>query len=97
MADRGSLSDSPGSRTFLEGRAEEFRREAVEQKNAHDYVSYVDKESERRVVSALRALLPEAGLLQRKARLTITKSLAAGLSIRWTARRTIFTTWHLIV
>ena len=48
---------------FLKEERKNFRREAVEQKNAHDYVSYVDKESERRVVSALRALLPEAGFI----------------------------------
>lgn len=32
-------------------------------KHAHDYVSYVDKESEVRVVKALTALLPEAGFI----------------------------------
>lgn len=48
---------------FLKEERKNFCRETVEQKNAHDYVSYVDKESERRVVSALRALLPEAGFI----------------------------------
>ena len=34
--------------------------ESVERKHAHDYVSYVDKGSEKQIVSALRQLLPEA-------------------------------------
>lgn len=38
-----------------------FSVERVERKHAHDYVSYVDKGSERLIVSALRELLPEAG------------------------------------
>ena len=37
--------------------------ESVERKHAHDYVSYVDKGSERLIVSALRELLPEAGFI----------------------------------
>ncbi|MDR0895432.1 MAG: inositol monophosphatase [Prevotellaceae bacterium] len=40
-----------------------FRREAVTEKHAHDYVSYVDKASEERIVTALAALLPEAGFI----------------------------------
>lgn len=48
---------------FLKEERKSFRREAVEEKHAHDYVSYVDKESEKRVVAALGALLPEAGFI----------------------------------
>ena len=48
---------------FLKEERKNFRRETVEKKHAHDYVSYVDKESERRIVSALHALLPEAGFI----------------------------------
>lgn len=40
-----------------------FRREQVEEKGFHDYVSYVDKESEYRLVTLLHALLPEAGFI----------------------------------
>lgn len=40
-----------------------FSRDRVETKNSHDYVSYVDKESERRIVAVLRELLPDAGFL----------------------------------
>lgn len=48
---------------FLKEERKGFRREAVQEKHAHDYVSYVDKESEKRIVAALRALLPEAGFI----------------------------------
>lgn len=32
-------------------------------KHAHDYVSYVDKESEKKIVTRLKELLPEAGFI----------------------------------
>ena len=48
---------------FLKEERKSFRREVVQEKNAHDYVSYVDKASEKKVVSALRKLLPEAGFI----------------------------------
>lgn len=48
---------------FLKEERKNFRREAVQEKQAHDYVSYVDKESEKQIVAALRALLPEAGFI----------------------------------
>lgn len=40
-----------------------LRDEQVEQKHSHDYVSYVDKESERMIVAQLKELLPEAGFI----------------------------------
>lgn len=40
-----------------------FSRDVVETKHRHDYVSYVDKESERQIVSTLKTLLPEAGFI----------------------------------
>ena len=40
-----------------------FSVEKVERKHAHDYVSYVDKGSEKMIVSRLRKLLPEAGFI----------------------------------
>ena len=49
--------------SFLKEERKTFRSESVEKKQAHDYVSYVDKESEVRVVKALTALLPEAGFI----------------------------------
>ena len=48
---------------FLQEERKSFRREAVQVKHAHDYVSYVDKESEKRIVAALKELLPEAGFI----------------------------------
>lgn len=48
---------------FLRNERNGFDRSRVEKKNAHDYVSYVDKESERRIVAQLRELLPEAGFI----------------------------------
>ena len=49
--------------TFLREESLHFQRDKVQEKNAHDYVSYVDKESERRIVTRLRELLPEAGFI----------------------------------
>jgi len=40
-----------------------FSLDRVERKHAHDYVSYVDKGSERMIVDKLRELLPEAGFI----------------------------------
>lgn len=48
---------------FLKEERKGFRRESVVEKHAHDYVSYVDKESEIRIVKSLKALLPEAGFI----------------------------------
>lgn len=48
---------------FLQEERRKFDRERVEEKSAHNYVSYVDKESERRLVEALTVLLPEAGFI----------------------------------
>lgn len=48
---------------FLKEERKNFHRESVIEKGAHDYVSYVDKESEKRLVEALSALLPEAGFI----------------------------------
>lgn len=48
---------------FIRQERERFQAEAVERKHVHDYVSYVDKESERLIVASLRQLLPEAGFV----------------------------------
>ena len=48
---------------FIRRERNGFIREKVEKKHAHDYVSYVDKESEKRIVARLKALLPEAGFI----------------------------------
>jgi myo-inositol-1(or 4)-monophosphatase len=48
---------------FLVEQRKHFHRELVQTKRTHDYVSYVDKESEQRIVARLRQLLPEAGFI----------------------------------
>lgn len=49
--------------SFLRDERLRFDCERVEEKSAHNYVSYVDKESECRLVAELSALLPEAGFI----------------------------------
>lgn len=48
---------------FLCEERKNFHRELVQEKQSHDYVSYVDKESERRIVKQLKKILPEAGFI----------------------------------
>ena len=48
---------------YIREERQKFTLESVERKHAHDYVSYVDKGSEKLIVSALRELLPEAGFI----------------------------------
>lgn len=49
--------------TFLSKERKTFNKSMVEEKNAHDYVSYVDKETEKLLVKELSQLLPEAGFI----------------------------------
>jgi myo-inositol-1(or 4)-monophosphatase len=48
---------------YIREERRKFSLECVERKHAHDYVSYVDKGSEKLIVSALREILPEAGFI----------------------------------
>lgn len=48
---------------FLKQERSHFRFEEVKEKGSHDYVSYVDKESERRIVTRLHEWVPEAGFI----------------------------------
>ena len=48
---------------YIKGEREKFNPEKVERKHAHDYVSYVDKQSEQLIVSGLRNLLLQAGFI----------------------------------
>ena len=52
-----------GVGAFLREQRAAFDRSAVQEKGPHDYVSYVDKASEERLVRELSALLPEAGFV----------------------------------
>ncbi|MCD7971695.1 MAG: inositol monophosphatase [Candidatus Azobacteroides sp.] len=48
---------------FLKKERETFSPEKVEEKNSHDYVSYVDRAAEEFLVKSLKELLPEAGFI----------------------------------
>jgi myo-inositol-1(or 4)-monophosphatase len=48
---------------FVRKAASEFNRESIEYKGLNDMVSYVDKETEERLVEGLRKILPEAGFI----------------------------------
>ena len=48
---------------FLSHERKSFQIDKVEKKAAHDYVSYVDKESEKLIVKRLKELLPQAGFI----------------------------------
>lgn len=57
--------------SFLREERKKFTRDRVEEKSSHDYVSYVDKESERRIVERLHALLPQAGFIAEEGTATL--------------------------
>ena len=40
-----------------------FHSSSIESKGMHDLVSYVDKESEKRIIDALQKILPESGFI----------------------------------
>ena len=48
---------------YIATERERFQEKRVERKHAHDYVSYVDKGSEKLIVEALQPLLPEDGFV----------------------------------
>ncbi len=48
---------------FLAKERKTFRKSEVKEKNTHDYVTYVDKETEKLIVGRLSALLPHAGFI----------------------------------
>lgn len=48
---------------YIAGERKRFSEQQVERKHAHDYVSYVDKSSERIIVDSLCELLPDAGFI----------------------------------
>ena len=49
--------------SYIRKERENFSVDKVERKHAHDYVSYVDKGSEKLIVGKLREILPEAGFI----------------------------------
>lgn len=48
---------------FIKHEQEYFKASAIEYKGLNDLVSFVDKEAERKLVTGLAALLPEAGFI----------------------------------
>jgi myo-inositol-1(or 4)-monophosphatase len=48
---------------FIRQQRKHFSIDKVETKGLHDFVSYVDKESELRIVDGLHKILPEAGFI----------------------------------
>lgn len=55
------LAKDAGS--FILEQKQSFSEESVESKSAHNYVSYVDKQSEQIIVNRLKQILPEAGFV----------------------------------
>ena len=48
---------------FIRTESKKFINEDILEKGTHNLVTYVDKESERRIVAALQNILPEAGFI----------------------------------
>jgi len=48
---------------FIRSEVDLVKREDIETKGLHDYVTYVDKTSEKRIVKGLTKILPEAGFI----------------------------------
>ncbi len=56
-----SLCEDVGS--YIQAEALKFSSEAVEVKGLHNYVTYVDKNAEKKIVDNLMNLIPEAGFI----------------------------------
>jgi hypothetical protein len=83
---------------FVKEAASEFSRDSIEYKGLNDLVSYVDKETEIRLVEGLRQILPEAGLLPKKAPPNVLKTKnMLGLWILWTEPRIICTVCQFLL
>ena len=61
LSDVKQVAKEAGS--FIRGQRKHFDSSQVEMKGAHDYVSYVDKEAERMIVTSLSEIVPEAGFV----------------------------------
>ena len=48
---------------YIEKESIDFSQDRVETKSKNDFVSYVDQEAERRLVKALKEIMPEAGFV----------------------------------
>jgi len=54
---------SRGIGSFLNNEIKKLKKEDIETKGLNDFVTYVDKTSEERIIKELRKLLPEAGFI----------------------------------
>jgi myo-inositol-1(or 4)-monophosphatase len=52
---------------YLKSEQTELKKRDIEMKGTRDYVTYIDKEAETRLVAGLKKLLPEAGFLTEEA------------------------------
>ena len=58
-----TISLSKQVAAFIKHEQEQFKASSIEYKGLNDLVSFVDKEAERKLVSGLAELLPEAGFI----------------------------------
>ena len=49
--------------TFIQAQSGKVTGDTIEVKGVHDFVTYVDKEAEQRLVQGLRGILPGAGFI----------------------------------
>lgn len=59
----GTIQTASAAAAFIRQERRQFDHQRVEVKGLNDLVSYVDKESEKRIVASLSRLFPEAGFL----------------------------------
>ena len=78
---------------YIREERRKFSLESVERKHAHDYVSYVDKGSERLIVSALRELLPEAGFITEEGTADVSRSEECGVRSEECGVRSVALLW----
>ncbi|HEX2976464.1 MAG TPA: inositol monophosphatase family protein [Bacteroidales bacterium] len=48
---------------YIQQQADQIKQEQIEEKSAHNYVTYVDKKVEEMLVEGLRKILPDAGFI----------------------------------
>ena len=56
---------------YLKQEQSKLKTSAIEMKGTRDYVSYVDKEAEKKLVSALKNFIPNAGFLTEEDRKSV--------------------------
>ncbi|TCN70080.1 inositol monophosphatase family protein [Acetobacteroides hydrogenigenes] len=60
---RKTISVAVEAGHLIKNERAKFRKDAVEKKGLHDFVSYVDRASEELIVKELKGLIPEAGFI----------------------------------